>query len=59
MFGEDFKDLANVGAAPLTDEDKAAGLGWGVICEGCGCIIVDDDGVCIDPTCKVHGAKHE
>ncbi len=57
-FGKDFKELARPDYAPkLTDEDKEQGMGWAVLCEGCGFIIVDDDGKCIDPKCEKHGKE--
>lgn len=44
LFGEDFKELAG--------EGRRMGL-----CEGCGIVIVDPEGECVDPYCKVHGTK--
>lgn len=29
-----------------------------VLCEGCGYILVNGAGTCIDPTCKLHGEKN-
>lgn len=58
MFGEDMKDLANLGSSPLTEEEIAKGIGFTVLCEGCGFNLVDNDGKCIDPEClKKHGAN--
>jgi len=30
-----------------TEEKLEPGLGWGVLCEGCGPILVDSDGNCL------------
>lgn len=53
MFGEDFKELA---LAP--DDPKrgtlSPGEGWVVLCEGCGAITVNDDGVCQQHTTEQH-----
>lgn len=51
-FGEDTKDLAYERPRKLQP-----GEGWVELCEGCGPIIVDDDGVCIDPFCPTHGTE--
>lgn len=40
-FGKDCRDLANLGK-PLTE--LKPGHGYRVLCEGCGPILVDDDG---------------
>lgn len=40
VFGEDFGDLANLG----NGEKLKEGHGWEALCEGCGIILVDDDG---------------
>ena len=56
-FGEDLKDLANLGSTPLTKEELSNGIGFTVLCEGCGFIIVDNDGKCMDPTCEKHKSK--
>jgi hypothetical protein len=54
MFDKDFRDLACLG-----DGSKLQpGMGWHCICEGCGFILVDDDGVCIDGRCIRHGWAH-
>lgn len=44
LFGEDSKDLSDLGSERGTLED---GYGWRALCESCGPILVDDDGVCI------------
>lgn len=54
IFGEDYGDLA------LTPDSKERGTlqpgyGWLHICESCGPILTDDDGVCTDPKCPIHG----
>ena len=47
MFGKDYKELAGLSTAELTEE------GWFpvVICEGCGPIQVDHEGNCISKDC--------
>ncbi len=50
LFGEDFRDLANIGALE-------PGMGWCVLCEDCGWTIVDSDGKCIAERCSKHGPK--
>lgn len=54
-FGEDFGDLKGL----ITAEDTAKGFVSGVvICEGCGPIQVDHDGVCVSPDCfNQHGKE--
>jgi len=53
-FGEDLRGLAGLGdGTPLEPE-----MGYRAICEGCGFILVDDDGNCVAPYCKTHG-KHK
>lgn len=53
VFGEDMRDLAGLNPdASITD--KA-----GVLCEGCGWIVVDNEGKCIDPYCEVHGIAEQ
>ncbi len=55
-FNEDFGDLKGVSERPLTKEELDAGMGWLVLCEGCGSTIVDDEGACIGKKClKKHG----
>lgn len=57
-FGEDCGDLANIGSRPLTEIEKEKGMGWSVLCEGCGATIVDDSGRCISANCLLqHGVK--
>jgi hypothetical protein len=47
LFGEDFKDLANLGnGKPLREN-----FGWMAICEGCGHTVVDNDGKCVAKWC--------
>ncbi len=46
LFGEDGKDLANLGGHP------SLGMGWKALCEGCGFILVNEDGECI--CCDLH-----
>jgi len=52
-FGEDFKDLANLG----NDKPLREGFGWITICEGCGHTVVDDNGKCVAEWCGTHGKK--
>lgn len=47
-FGEDMRDLAGLG-------ETADGMGWGVLCEGCGMTTVDNSGRCIADWCPEHG----
>ena len=57
-FGEDFGDFADMRDVKLTQEEKDEGMGWSVLCEGCGPTIVDDEGVCIATNClKKHGEE--
>jgi len=50
IFGEDFGDLDDLGC-PLP-----AGMGYQVICEGCGPILVTHEGVCVSKAClERHG----
>lgn len=59
MFGEDGEDLKGISDRTLTKEEKEKGLGWSAICEGCGFIIVNDEGECITENClKRHGCEH-
>jgi len=56
-FNKDYKELAGLGRGkpPLRP-----GYGYPTICEGCGFILVNDDGECIDGRCFKHGwAKYE
>lgn len=50
MFGEDLGDLADLS----TPADTANGLFACVICEGCGFILVDHNGLCQSPDCIEH-----
>lgn len=43
LFGADSRDLAGL----ITKEEVAEGFGAVVICEGCGIIRVDHEGVCL------------
>ena len=53
-FGEDFKDLADLGPA----DDLKVGHGWFALCEDCGPTVVDQEGQCISKHCdKKHGEK--
>jgi hypothetical protein len=55
-FGKDFEELA----LPKDDVRRGTlkpGYGWLNICESCGPILTDDDGVCTDPRCPIHGEK--
>lgn len=52
IFGEDFEDLKGLGdGSPLPE-----GHGWTALCEGCGVIVVNDNGECISKGCEKHGA---
>lgn len=52
IFGEDFKELAGITTAE-NEHDKEYAV---VLCEGCGPIQVDNDGVCLSVDCsKKHG----
>lgn len=54
-FGEDYGDLAGLGKP---DDVLEEGMGYPVICEGCGYILVNKAGECITPDClENHGAK--
>jgi hypothetical protein len=54
-FGDDYRDLAGLS----TPEDTANKLYCSVICEGCGFIQVDHEGVCITNKCLVdHTEPH-
>lgn len=51
IFNEDHKELAGLaGEKPLS-----IGYGMAALCEGCGSIVVDNDGVCIADWCEKHG----
>lgn len=48
VFGEDTGDLKGLGdGMPLLE-----GHGWGALCESCGPIYVNDDGVCMSSFLK-------
>lgn len=44
MFNKDHRDLSDLGPSRGILID---GRGWIALCEGCGPIVVDDDGVCL------------
>jgi hypothetical protein len=50
MFDRDFKDLAGL----TTKVDEEEGLYAIVLCESCGVIQVDREGICVSPDCKEH-----
>lgn len=54
LFGEDFGDLRGISPTKLTKEDIDKKMGWVALCEGCGFIIVNDEGTCICPKCEKH-----
>lgn len=50
-FGQDFRELADL----VTPEQYALGRVGLALCEGCGAINVNPDGVCVSPDClKAH-----
>lgn len=51
MFGEDFKELANITQVAAWQEGKAVT----VLCEGCGPVQVDPDGNCVSTDCLEQG----
>lgn len=53
ILGHDYGDLKNLGQGRKLED----GQGWLALCEGCGMIIVDDEGECIDYNCPVHGPQ--
>lgn len=53
IFCEDYRELA--GISDRMGQVLEEGCGWGVLCEGCGHTIVDNDGKCINQVCKKHG----
>ena len=57
MFGEDCGDLKGMGnGVNRTQAELDDGMGWPVLCEGCGPTIVNDEGECIGKKClKKHG----
>ena len=54
IFGEDYKELANLGPK----YGLMPGEGWTAICEGCGYIVVSQDGTCIAEDCVRHGTTY-
>lgn len=54
-FGEDMKDLANLGDVSTLKP----GEGWTAICEGCGLTVVNNEGECILDDCSMHGTQTE
>jgi len=40
---------------PTDLEPLPEGIGYCVLCEGCGPIVIDHTGRCIDPLCPKHG----
>lgn len=58
LFGVDNADLANLGG----ERKLEPGMYWPAICEGCGFILVDDDGNCcecdIKPDQPGHGTRN-
>lgn len=54
LFGEDNHDLASRGGDFPLQKDH----GYPVICEGCGFILVDKDGVCIQCDLKPGESGH-
>ena len=57
-FGEDFGDLAGLGSSQTPPKTLGPGEGWSVICEGCGFILVDEGGNCIDCDLKKGAQGH-
>jgi len=49
-FGEDCEDFVYERSLKLP-----VGMGWGVFCESCGVICVNDLGECISKDCPIHG----
>ena len=47
MFGEDGEDLKGISSRKLTEEEIKDGYGHNAMCEGCGFIIVNDEGECM------------
>ena len=52
LFGEDRSDLDHFGKGKPPLEP---GYGYPCICEGCGFILVDDNGSCIEEACLEKG----
>lgn len=56
IWGEDYGDLAlNKSCDEYKNDDNYCYL---ELCEGCGWILVDKDGLCIDEECEEHGKQH-
>lgn len=53
IFGEDFRELANITKKEEWENGKAAV----VICEGCGAIQIDPEGNCASFDCDKKGQK--
>lgn len=53
IFNKDFEDFVDSTRRKLTEKEKEEGYGWSVICEGCGYILVDDEGKRIGPSIPV------
>jgi len=54
-FGQDFGDLKDL----VTEDAVKDGFFAAVICEGCGFVIVDHQGVCRDKNCEKHGTENK
>jgi hypothetical protein len=50
-FGQYFGDLSDLGHPKRAEP----GMGWTARCEGCGPIVVDDEGHCLSPDCVKKG----
>ena len=50
IFGEDNQDLKGLGDGKELSKD----CGWQALCEGCGPIVVNDEGECIANWCNDH-----
>ena len=55
FFGADYGDMEALG----DDKDLKPGMGWSVLCEDCGPIVVDRAGSCIAEWCHKHGKENE
>jgi len=55
IFGEDYGDFKGLSTIENTEHD----MGVVVICEGCGCVVVDHEGYCISSDCPKHGKQKE
>lgn len=47
-YGVDYRDLANLGASQNPPKVLDDNEGWAAMCEGCGFILVNEQGECID-----------